>query len=307
MQLFTGIDTAAGRSWSASSDRRPGLPTVPNRLAAAVGIVLADLCSALLVLAVLIPLLRLASGHRVGQLLGSDQMLLGACIAAAIPSVLALSGRYEEKLPFRAELKLVLQAGVLAFLVAGCADTVLRVAGPVRLSACAWLCFPAFSIALRAGTKSLLDRKGLWRLPVLLVESPGAGASLGDILRTGARPGYRIASVLGFELAAQVGEGRRWRETLEAYGAAGVAIMTGIDRDGESRMIEGLLRERIPFFLLSRLAPLPVVGWRAVPFLDTIRSCCRSGRDGRNACRASSSDRSISASRRSSSPWPPRS
>ncbi len=160
------------------------------------------------------------------------------------------------------------QAGFLAFLIAGCADTVLQATGPVRLSACAWLCFPAFTVAFRTGTKILLDRYGLWRMPVVVVESAGSGTSLIEILRAEARPGYRIASVFGLELGRQVSDAARWREMLETHGAAGVVVTTGVDREHERSIVESLLRERIPFFLLSRLDPLPVVGWRATPFSD---------------------------------------
>ena len=283
MQLLTDVDITTGRSWPVPSGRGSGSPAVPNRLAGAAGVFLADLCAALLVLSALVPLLRLASGNRIGHLLGPDQLALGLCVVAAIPSVLALSGRYDGKLPFRAELGEVARAGVFAFLVAGCADTVLHATGPVRLSACAWLGFPAFSIPLRMAVKTVLDRRGLWRMPVLLVESPGSGASLTEILRAEARPGYRVASVLGLELSEAVADAGRWSETMDAHGAAGVVITTGIDSEREGRLIESLLRERIPFFMLSRLNPLPVVGWRAVPFFhhDTIMLSCRHGRQER--------------------------
>ena len=280
MQLFTELDIATDRSWSSSSEQGLRTRAVPNQFAGAVGVFVADLGAALLVLSAFIPLLRLACGHQVGQPPGPDQMALGLCVAAAIPIGLMLSGLYADKLPFRAELKAVSRAGLLAFLVAGCADTVLHATGPVRLSACAWLGFPALAIVLRTGMKTVLDRKGLWRMPVLVVESTGSNASLVEILRAETQPGYRVASVLGLELSEQVADAARWRETLDAHGAASVVVTTGIERERESRIIESLVRERVPFFMLSRLDTLPVVGWRAIPFFnhDTIMLSFRSGR-----------------------------
>jgi Undecaprenyl-phosphate galactose phosphotransferase WbaP len=172
---------------------------------------------------------------------------------------------YTEKLPFWTEARQLAATSLFALLTAGLIETSIHgnVSRQVLLGT--WLFFPVIAIGLRQTVKSCLNQLGIWQVPILVVGDERAHNSVVDVLNSEAIPGYRIVQLLSTEMAKQISlEG--WRDYLLRWGARRIAIAANMGLEGEMRVIESVVRQQIPFFIISQTSVLPVVGCEVVPF-----------------------------------------
>ena len=135
-----------------------------------------------------------------------------------------------------------------------------------------WLTLPAFVMLARSATRSLLTWTGVWRLPVVLV---GQGSQLRDAeaaLRSEPRLGYTVVGLANPTEFDRSHAPHRWRALLEYHHAALLVLSLDLRDPAAEAIAESLVRARVPFAAMPRLAGLPVLGFEPTAFLshDTI-------------------------------------
>ncbi len=272
MRTFIDAEIPGSRSWPLAGQPGHRRPVAVDMLACAAGLLGADLLAVLAAHAVALgaswPVAGVfgpSHGRPVLALPGAREAGVSLCIVAGVLSCLAGCGHYREKLPFWTEARQVLVAGLFAFLVAGLANTM---SGPGRIPSAEWLIFAPLALACRRIAKQGLDRGGLWRMPVLVVGGIASRAPLVEILSSGTLPGYRVAGVVGPEIADLIASTGGWRRQLREANAARLAIVAGPDNEDDRKIVSTVIRERVPFFILPHWNAFPVVGWRAIPFFS---------------------------------------
>jgi undecaprenyl-phosphate galactose phosphotransferase len=193
---------------------------------------------------------------------GATGWLLPAAAAscAFVVASLAARGHYDRRVPAGREWKDVCSAAGLA-LIAGAASAFLfDIALPRSPLLCTAALLPVTLFGLRRAARSALDQAGLWRLPVVVVGSGAWARRAAAVIRTDIALGYEIAGVAEIPGRLDRVVGDVWTRLMRRHDAQLLVLAYSDDCRLPATLVASLVRERVPFSIMTEPNGLPVVG-----------------------------------------------
>jgi UDP-galactose-lipid carrier transferase len=185
---------------------------------------------------------------------------------AATVTYLAIKGRYNERIPFWSEMKLVLSASfwaVLAEALVAALNKDLIAHFPTILT---MMLFPVIATVGNAIAKYLLVQAGAWQLSVVLVGGGEIALAAEAALASDPGLGYSVVGRVDPQaLLVRQGGPRLW-PLLHRFQAGRIIFALDGDRALQRQLIEGALRERVPFAIAPEAHAFPAFGWEATRF-----------------------------------------
>ncbi len=183
------------------------------------------------------------------------------CILVGVLLHFVASRHYRRRLPGWYELSDVITASFAA----GMATLVIgwllaQLESGLELAAI-WLAFPAVVAATRKFARSVMDRAGIWQVPVLFIGGRASDRAMAAV-QSDPAVGYRIAGIAPPEALRRGG-----RRLLLEYGADMILLAGDFWESTERATLEKLLRDRVPFAVAPRTEGLPVLGYEETCFI----------------------------------------
>ena len=176
-------------------------------------------------------------------------------------------GHYHRRLPFWQELQQVLIAILFAVLFNSSMEFAFKTDASRAVVFGTWLLFPFVLTALRRITRSVLRAAGLWQIRTVVVGDPDLVGQMVKALRSEPELGYAVVETVTPSMAARLPADRRWALLLLQSRAHMLVLAPGIDPGMDHSRNEELVRERVPFAIMSPAEGLPVSGCVQTYFL----------------------------------------
>lgn len=201
----------------------------------------------------------------------TQQATVSAILFVGVLVYLSSCNHYTEKLPFWNEARQVAATSLFALLIAALIETSVHGYASRQVLFGTWILFPFLVVGLRQIVKNRLNRMGLWQLPVLVIGDQRGQDCVVDVLGSETLPGYRVTRFMSSD-DAEAFSMDGWRSYLAESGTRRIAIAASMSSERDSRLIQSVIRQQIPFFIIPQMTALPVVGCEVVPFFshDTV-------------------------------------
>jgi undecaprenyl-phosphate galactose phosphotransferase len=258
---------AGVRSFPPATQERLSRLPMPNACSAwcAAGIIASDTLAFAATLALAFALLPLLPGNWAASGPGTpihDAMLWIICLYAGLIGYFASHAHYDHRCDVWTELRDVGMASVVAMVLTGWCAYMLGAALPRPLLVAGAGLLPLLVVPFRIAAKFLLDRAGVWRVPVVIVGTGSWGATAAEALQTAHRLGYAVVAQIG-PAAVMSGMGPSpWAQLLVQHGARMVVLAFDPDHRPPVGLTASLVRERVAFAVMPHLDGLPVAGCR---------------------------------------------
>ena len=243
-----------------------------NRLCA-VGLVLADLISfaiSVIIAFTITDIIRLFILKRDVNPIGVDQllhMLLALTIVFCIlVTQLFARGHYRERVPVWSELGHLCVASVFSALIMGFSQFSMQSSSSRPMLLGCWLIFPFVSVITRQIVKRALDRAGVWRIPVVVITDRNGAASVRVLLTEGQPPCFRVVRVIEVAEHMEHLSDLDWVSVLERCSAQRLLLSVSAEAASDDRLIQSIMRSRVPFSLIPQNDELPVFGRQETAF-----------------------------------------
>lgn len=189
-----------------------------------------------------------------------------AVLLGAIIFYLAINGRYNERITFWNELRLLV-CGSFCAIVMGVALGMLAGDVASRMPAFAGVViFAAAATAFNRFAKYLLNYVGVWGLPIVVIGDGPSAAEAEAALTSDSLLGYRFVGRVDPDAAlSATGTLRLW-PVLNRYGANRLLVALDGDGDKQRRVIECALREGVPFAMVPQPHAFPAFAFEATRF-----------------------------------------
>lgn len=190
-------------------------------------------------------------------------------VSAGLLVWFAHNRHYSVRIPFWLEAQKIIAACGFALLVAG----FIQFASKQDISRfsiiSSWVFASFIIIALRAATRSISIKLGVFQIPTLLVGSGNTAQQIQAALKASPEMGYVITAQVKNLPVEFLQVGSSWKNLCETYGAQHVIIaLDGKDLQGTDKIMEKLAREPIPFSVAPSLQNLPVTGMESHYFMN---------------------------------------
>ena len=198
-----------------------------------------------------------------------------ALVLVGVLIAFARNGHYWRRMPFWSALRDMFAISIAALLCAGFLEYSGHQHDSRIFLVLTWLMFPVIAALFRVLARSLLDRFGLWQMPVLIVGSGDAAKHAKTALHSEPGLGYRVVNTVDAEAllySEHLNESAHWRRLLQRRNAD-MLVLALDTNDGSARVLtEALVRARVPFSTMPRLDGLPVLGFGQTSFFshDTV-------------------------------------
>jgi len=213
-------------------------------------------------------LLGCALSAALGQLGGAgrwplpaaDALGVAGALAAVMAASLAARGHYDRRVPAGREWRDVCAASALALVASATLAFLLRLALPRMPLLCTAALLPVTLFGLRRAARAALDQAGLWRMPVVVVGSGAWARRAAAAIRSDVALGYKIT---GFaELPGRLDRVADdvWTRLIRRHDAQLLVLAISDECKLPGTLVASLVRERVPFSIMSEPAGLPVVG-----------------------------------------------
>jgi Undecaprenyl-phosphate galactose phosphotransferase WbaP len=191
-----------------------------------------------------------------------------AVLYAGTIAYLAFNGRYNQRVPFWTEMKLIFHASfwaVAAELVVAILDR--DILDRVPTMAVLTL-FPIVATFANAMTKYLLSKAGVWTLSIVLVGEGASAIAAEAALASDPGLGFEVVGrVDPVELMVRRGGPLLW-PLIDRFRADRILFALDGDKTFQRTLIESALRERIPFAIAPEAHALPAAAWEATRFFS---------------------------------------
>jgi Undecaprenyl-phosphate galactose phosphotransferase WbaP len=231
------------------------------------GLVIAifDCMALLLAVKVSQVLLKPMAGHVHTAGIGSDGPDL---LYLAIGAYFFLKGRYTERTPFWQETYLIVRAVLCALCCeAGLAvlngDYISRLPVLVTLAI-----FPALAISANRLAKLLLERAGIWTIPVVVVGKRENVAQAEKVLKSDRSLGYEIVGRLDPSFVMSSPGFPRLKPVLAEYRACSLVIAADWADTLHHQIVACALQERVPFATMMQPFPAPTFSSKSTCFFS---------------------------------------
>lgn len=177
-------------------------------------------------------------------------------------------GHYRRRLPLWSSAQDIIVACMLALLTDGFLMFAFKTDFSRLWLGQAWLLTAMLLPLIRGFAVSILDARGLWRLPVVVVGGGEAAQNAAQALKAERSLGYEIVGVRPLSAVESEGDGS-W-EALFAREQIQLVVLALSDMDlvGRSELIADLARRRLPFAVAPALQGLPVLGFDRLYFFS---------------------------------------
>jgi UDP-galactose-lipid carrier transferase len=202
-----------------------------------------------------------------------------AILFAATVTYLAIKGRYNERIPFWAEVQSMFGASFWAVLAEALVgglnhDFLGRLPAMLTMTA-----FPVIATIANAVAKYLLVQVGAWRLSVVLVGSGEGAIAVEAALASDPGLGYAVVGRVDPQALVVRKEGPRLWPLLDRFHGDRILLALDGDRALQRQLIDCALRERVPFAIAPEPHSFPAFGWQATRFFthDVVMLSVRDG------------------------------
>jgi Undecaprenyl-phosphate galactose phosphotransferase WbaP len=178
---------------------------------------------------------------------------------------LASQGRYSDRIMFWNELRQVVGASACAALVAAALGLLTSDVAAGVTAALALAAFPAVATAGNRLAKQILNRLGIWGLPIVVIGDGASATQAEAALTSDALLGYRFVGRADADSVLAVVGTPSLRSVLRRYGARQLLIALDEAGDRQRRIIECALREQVPFAMVPPPRALPAFAFQAAP------------------------------------------
>jgi undecaprenyl-phosphate galactose phosphotransferase len=185
---------------------------------------------------------------------------LGCCVLAGIVGYVSMHEHYRHRVPFWTESRDLVMASAVALVAACSAAFLLDLSLPRAVPVMTAMVFPPLVMIGRRVARTVLERCGVWRLPVLVVGDGSWAEQVEALLGAHQELGYQVVGRIC--PPASLAGGQVWTRQLQRHGAAMLILAADIDRRPDPALLASLVRERVPYSLLPEQDGLPVVGAR---------------------------------------------
>ncbi len=202
-----------------------------------------------------------------------------AILFVATVVYLAIKGRYSERIPFWAELHLIVSSSfwaVLAEVLIGALNHDLFGHLPAVAT---MMAFPVIATIGNAIVKYLLVQAGAWRLSVVLVGDGESALAVEAALASDPGLGYSVVGRIAPQSLMLRQDGIRLWPLMRRFSADRILFALDGDRAAQRNLIDCALRERVPFAIAPEPQVLPAFGWEATRFFshDVVMLSLRDG------------------------------
>jgi undecaprenyl-phosphate galactose phosphotransferase len=202
-----------------------------------------------------------------------------AILFGATVTYLAIKGRYSERIPFWAELQLIVGASFWATLAEALVSGLNHDALGRLPAILTMMTFPVIATLGNAVAKYLLIQLGAWRLSVVLVGGGEGAIAVEAALASDPGLGYSVVGRVEPQALMVRAEGPRLWPLLERFHGDRILLALDGDRALQRQLIDCALRERVPFAIAPEPQAFPAFGWQATRFLthDVVMLSVRDG------------------------------
>jgi Undecaprenyl-phosphate galactose phosphotransferase WbaP len=179
-----------------------------------------------------------------------------------------LLGQYRRPMPRWTAYKHIVGATLLMLL----ADGFLLYAAKEHLSRLwlvnSWLLSALYIPLMRHVAQQVLDRRGLWAIPTILV---GSGPQLEHVrvaLTTQHALGYQVIDTVPLARIGEGGPENAWRRLCRDNGGGFIILALSAQEMVEyGELLTDLVREKLPFAVVPSLGGLPILGFEQMSFI----------------------------------------
>ena len=225
-------------------------------------LITADLFSFLLLL-LMTDLAVFAGELSFGQSSGGSRFLSLAgvhCVGAVLVGIIMITkGQYTERSSFWCEARRLAAASALAAIVV-MFEPFEHVNLLLRFAAAGlWLLFPAWAIVIRNKTREVLDYFGVWQIPVVILAPTAALGRVSQTLNSQRPFDFKIVDEIALE-KIDSSLLPNWKATLAEHRASRIIVAAAPSLDGLDKILDSIVRSRIPFMVILDHGVLPVYG-----------------------------------------------
>lgn len=184
----------------------------------------------------------------------------GACVGCLIAAFLAFRGHYDRRLPAGREGKDAFLAGGLGLVGGAALAFAVHLPVPRGVVLAAALALPPALMVLRRVSRRVLNAAGLWRRRVVVVGSGAWATRAANAIRTDACLGYDVVGQIGVPSRTDVASTGLWSGMMRRYAAEMLVVACSDECRLPSTLVASLVRERVPFSILTEPDGLPVAG-----------------------------------------------
>jgi Undecaprenyl-phosphate galactose phosphotransferase WbaP len=181
---------------------------------------------------------------------------------------MGLHGRYTRRLPFWTEVRETLKISLFAILATGFVEFAVHGDKSRHLLIGAWILLAPVSVLARHIARRLLALAGLWQIKVLVIGDSRETDDSSLLFRSERHLGYQV---VGFMTNGQIQAARPerfFRSLLAAHGASRLVLTMNICSGAGIQIAKDVVRENVPFCLISHLPGIPVFGFEQVAFFN---------------------------------------
>jgi undecaprenyl-phosphate galactose phosphotransferase len=191
-----------------------------------------------------------------------DPLLWIVCLYGALISYFAARSHYDHRGDLWSEAREVALGALAAMVVTGWVAYMVNepLSRLLLMSAAALL--PVFVLPLRHAARKILDKTGLWRVPVVVVGTGAWGGLAAEALQTARCLGYDVVAQAGPDSLLSSNTDNPWTQLLAQHGARMVVLAFDADHRPQPGLVASLVRERVPFAVMPAAEGLPVTGYR---------------------------------------------
>ena len=175
-------------------------------------------------------------------------------------------GQYRERVPVWSELGHLCIASVFSALIMGFSQFSMQSSSSRPMLLGCWLTFPFLSVIIRQIVKRALDRAGLWRVPVVVITDRSGAANVRVLLTEGQPPCFRAVQVIEAAEYMEDLSDLDWASVLERCSAQRLLLSVSAEAMSDDRLIQSIMRSRVPFSLIPENDELPVFGRQETAF-----------------------------------------
>jgi len=196
--------------------------------------------------------------------LAPEQLIVGGL---ALTLVL-FRGHYTKRQPFWTELREVLEISFFAILTTGFIEFTIHGSDSRQILAGTWILFAGTSMVARQIIKSLLAAAGLWQIKILVIGDNHQTADLCGLLKSERRLGYQVTGCVTDDQISSGQSSKYFIDLLGTHGADRIVLALDFGSKSSIQIIKDVVRERIPFSVISQVPSTPVFGFEQIGFFS---------------------------------------
>ena len=200
-------------------------------------------------------------GETFQQAINNDtlsQMGMFASLGAAAILWLDTKGHYRQRLPYWEIVGNIVTAAFIGFIMGGFVQFAAKTLYSRLWLGFSWAYFAVFIFAGRMLVRRMLDKRGAWKVPSLVIGNGKTAVAAMEALARETHMGFNVTHQIAPDAFAQFNSPRAWERLMMVTGIGHIFLaLEGSELDEHNEVLKGLVRERVPYSIIPPWLGLP--------------------------------------------------